>query len=315
MPLLRQVLLVAALSGTAAAEMQPVSPPQDALSWAQEQLQGRDGLFIGETHSGNSAGYLFLLNNLAAFKASGVTVLAVEVVNAVHQDRIDAYYANPETHAAGLKEVLQERWGSDYRFDVIERARELGIKTVAVDHRPNSEHYPVNVLNGLWAGEVRKAMAQSPGGKYIVFGGFYHGIGGDDRVPAMLGIPSLIPANLNIFPATSFGERDGYAILAQEGDIYSAVSRLAFTTAVGQEADRFQMLSGRADNQEDERRLQGLRDEFSLLGDALRTHASGFDGRAREQIRDLRQRLAGREELATQWHGRLWEALDKYTAQ
>lgn len=226
------------LTGPAHAERVRLDAPRDALAVAESLLQEHRGLFIGETHVETDAGYRFLLENFPRFKARGVGLLGIEMINAVNQPEVDAYYADPVNADGPLKDVLLRRWGGDrpYRFDLVERARGLGIATEAIDHRPNQERLEPIEINAKWADSVDAAAKKLGRVKFVVYGGFLHGLPGSDRVPALLHIPAIIPADPNDFRDEVYSFDGGYKVVAVDGDVYSAVESMTFADAARREA-------------------------------------------------------------------------------
>ena len=275
--------------------------PRDAWAEASEALTDAPGLFIGEIHEENHPAYLFVLRHMGDFQVRGVRLLGLEMVNAVDQAAIDAYYAYPEKNAAALKEVLTRRWGSPYRFELIEKARSLGIRTVAVDHRPNGENYPAGEINALWAGEIRRALSEMPAGaKYLVYGGFLHGLDAPDRVPAILGIPALLPANSNDFPDDYFDWEPRYAVVARSHGIRSAVQTLSFEKECAVEA--------RSDRRGGAERAAA----FAKLCPAIAAHRAG-DRSARARIAEIGAQL--RTNGAGPWDRRYLDELSRKLAE
>lgn len=219
-------------------------PPRDALAVAVEALAEGPGLFVGEAHEGNHPAYLFMLRHMGELYTNGVRVLGLEMVNHVDQDKVDAYYADPHRNAEPLKRVLRERWSGDdpYRFELIEKARSLGIATVAVDNRPDSDpasrDWTHAATNAFWAARVREAVARRPGSKFVVYGGFYHGVEGADRIPAIMGVKALLPADPNEFRGSYFGERSAWGVAVRRGSANFCVPVEGFADACRELARR-----------------------------------------------------------------------------
>lgn len=289
-PLLLALLLLArpaaAQQETAAAPQAPktpaarpqasrLEPPRPALAVALEELARAPGLFLGEVHEDDHPSYRFALDNLEAFRSAGVRLLGFEMVNAVDQGAIDAYYADPEEGARALKDVLTRRWGSPYRFELVEKARALGIRTVAVDHRPEGHpHYSPAQINALWAAETREALRGLPdGSKFVVYGGFLHGLPGPDRVPAILGIPAILPANPNDYREDYFDWEERWLVVGSEGRVHSAARALSFSKECATEAGRRRDPS-----------LADLTAAYAGLCETLRARGDGFDAAGRRVL-------------------------------
>lgn len=181
---------------------------QDAIISKVKRLLGEyAGVFLGEIH--HKSGTLdWLKSHMQELKDAGVTRLYIEHVAAEKQEYLDNYMAN----IPGAREALRHNglivgFRDESYMEVLDAAKEAGIKLVAIDHDNMAQaqqkgledigynfegsSYRTRISNPFWKKIIKGDFADAtPGEKYIVWGGMKHSnrVNGIDK---MLGIPSI----------------------------------------------------------------------------------------------------------------------------
>lgn len=252
----------------AAAPLPALSP---VLSAALTDIaKNQKGIFIGEEHNSTEI-ETFMVDTMSHFKKMGIKTLYIEMGYASDK----AVFEDFNNHKVGAEQRLiaarAKNWGNDddFRGDLIQAARDNGIRVIPIDHERLSEN--LVDTNTIWASRIEEDQ-QKHHGKYLVYAGFYHS--GDDHffqngtrienpdslgVDKMLGIPH-INYKTNVQAKTQIVTLDGRAVIepnttdGQSGftlvisvkakDIIDSEQTYHRANGMAKLADKLEMLSG-----------------------------------------------------------------------
>lgn len=135
-------------------------------------------VYFGETHT-NQQAKIFLRNILAGLKEKGFSVLALEMFNIDQQNVLDGYFSGNISREK-LKQSLLSDWNykAEEYLNLIEEARKLGIRPLAIDNRSLVETRDfvegLHQRDQIMAEKISSFLMMSSDVKIIVLAGSLH---------------------------------------------------------------------------------------------------------------------------------------------
>ncbi len=165
-------------------------------------LKVNSGVAIGDDH-GEVCVTDFIQTELPAMQRQGVGTIYFEMIESEHQNALDQYMETGDPKI--IEDIISYGWANkspgmkQHYFDVIEAARDAGVRVVAIDRAEMGNRF--HDSNPHWVDVIEKDREQRPlEEKFIVYGGHYHFCEAPDydchnfpvnSVSKSLGIPSV----------------------------------------------------------------------------------------------------------------------------
>jgi hypothetical protein len=144
--------------------------PMAAIRYGLEQARG---FMIGDGH-GDTFITRFLADNMAEFRAAGVGVFFIDMIQSADQEILDRFMESGDR--SELTEYLEDGWNKGPGWigslvDLIDAARRQGIEVVGIDI-PFSGSDRLETSNPHWTSVISNHMSERGSNtKYLVFGG------------------------------------------------------------------------------------------------------------------------------------------------